>query len=151
MNPSKEKFFLKVAHALAGCQLVEEALKYHISQEEHYTPQKLQEKVQDENFKKKYQKFSKGELALGGLIYLFNELCDDINLAVDLCKFKDKRNELSHRGITKCLDPDEELDYSSMSEYQRELDSIEPEARELYIRVLQKSQIFGFENLDKPS
>ncbi len=40
----------------------------------------------------------------------------------------------------------EELDHGDISEYQEELDTIEPEARKLAIRVLERSAIFGFED-----
>lgn len=42
--------------------------------------------------------------------------------------------------------PKEKLDHGNISEYQEELDTTEPEARKLGIRVLERSAIFGFED-----
>jgi hypothetical protein len=65
------------------------------------------------------------------LIDIFKKLSDNDTLVSELRNFKEKRNFLSHKGITHCLDYDDELDYGSMSEFQSQLAAIPAEAQRL--------------------
>lgn len=81
-------------------------------------------------------------LSLGQLIRVFQKLSDDETLVEELHKFRKKRNFLSHKGITHCLDPDGELDYGSMSEFQDQLAAIAPEAQRLLLAIHEEANKF---------
>jgi hypothetical protein len=142
MTTPKDEYFLKVAYALSGCQLVEQALKLYIDEALSHIRQAIGDKVP---FKMSGEDYK--DSSLEKLIQIFAKLTDDDRLIGELNKFKDKRNRLSHTGITKCLDPDEELDQDNISDYQKELDTIEPEARNLCLKIVMKHASLGFEKL----
>ncbi|MGH7184070.1 MAG: hypothetical protein ACREJN_19130, partial [Nitrospiraceae bacterium] len=98
MTTPKDDFFLKVAYALSGCQLVEQALKLYIAEA-------LKLLAQTAHGHKIPSKMSGKDYAnrpLGELIVAFQKLSDDETLVKELNKFKEKRNLLSHQGITQC-------------------------------------------------
>jgi hypothetical protein len=137
----KDDFFLKVAYALQGCQLVEQALKLYIA-EALLTKQRMGHKIPFKIKGKGYEDDS-----LGQLIVVFQKLSDDETLVKDLNDFREKRNTLSHRGITRRLDPDGELDGCGMSEFDDELATIAPEAQRLTHALFEKSAVLGFDDL----
>jgi hypothetical protein len=142
MENSKETFFLKVAHALAGCQYVELALKQYIATTISYNLPAIGSQTS-------FQCSRYEDRPLGRLITIFEKLCDDKTLIDELQAFKTKRDRLTHTGVVHCLDPEDEIDEANVSEYLKELGSIEPKARELSIRILYISAGFGFEDLTK--
>lgn len=135
----KDDFFLKVAHALQGCQLVEQALKLYIAEALELTKQRVGHKIP---FKMRGTDYA--NRSLGQLIVVFDKLSDDETLVKKLHAFTKKRNRLSHQGITHCIDPDGELD---VSEYQDELATIAPEAQRLTRAIFEKSAVLGFDDL----
>lgn len=98
-------FYLKVADALAGCQLVELELKRYIATA-HSTirrnlPAHIAYRISDND--------CAGD-ALGQLIIKFEKLSNDDELIENLKKFNKKRNKLAHRAIASCINPDGDLD-----------------------------------------
>ena len=91
---------MKVAYALQGCQLVEEALKLYIAEALELTQQGIGHKIP---FKMKGKEYV--QRSLGQLIDVFQKLSDDEALIKKLRDFKVKRNRLSHPGISECIDP----------------------------------------------
>ena len=85
--------------------------------------------------------------SLEKLIDIFKKLSDDETLVHELHAFKKERNFLSHRGIVHCLDPDGDLDYIAMAEFQTRLAAIEPEAQRLRYAIFSKAAILGFDDL----
>jgi hypothetical protein len=138
----KDDFFLMVAYALQGCQLVEQALKLYIAEALELAKQCIGQKIPFKMSGKDYD-----NLPLGQLIVVFHKLSDDETLVKDLVEFRKKRNRLSHKGITRRLDPDGELDGCGMSEFDDELATIAPEAQRLTRAIFEKSAVLGFENL----
>ena len=63
-------------------------------------------------------------------------------LVAALRKFKDERNFLSHRGISHCLDRDEELDFVAASEFEARLAAIAPEAQLLRTAIHEEANKF---------
>jgi hypothetical protein len=138
----KDDFFLKVAYALEGCQLVEQALKLYITEALELAKQCIGHKIPFKMSGKDYD-----NLPLRQLIIVFHKLSDDETLVKDLDEFRKKRNRLSHQGITRRLDPDGELDGCGMSEFDDELATIAPEAQRLTRKIFEKSAVLGFDNL----
>ena len=135
----KDDFFLKVAYALEGCQLVEQALKLYITEALELAKQCIGHKIPFKMSGKDYD-----NLPLRQLIVEFDKLSDDETLVKELHAFTKKRNRLSHQGITHCIDPDGELD---VSKYQDELATIAPEAQRLTRAIFEKSAVLGFDDL----
>ncbi len=69
--------------------------------------------------------------SLERLIQTFKKLSDNEDLVKELNRFKDERNFLSHKGITHCLDYEDELFYSTAEEMQERLSAIQVEAQRL--------------------
>lgn len=85
----KDDFFLKVAYALSGCQLVEQALKLYIAEALELAKQRIGHKIP---FKMRGEDYA--NRPLGQLIDVFHKLSDDETLVKELHKFREKRNLL---------------------------------------------------------
>lgn len=116
-------FYLKVAYALSGCQLIEQELKLYITEALELARKCIGRKLP---FKMNGEDYA--DSSLERLIEAFRKLSDNDQLVKDLRKFKDERNFLSHRGITHCLDCEGELFQTTAFEFQARLDAIQTEA-----------------------
>ncbi|MBX3688342.1 hypothetical protein [Dokdonella sp.] len=96
---------MKVADALAGCQLLEQELRLYIaaahSAIRRNLPAHLPYRVPDKD--------CAGD-SLGQLISKFEKLSNDDELIAALKAFNKKRNKLAHRAIASCINPDGDLD-----------------------------------------
>jgi len=126
----QDDFYLKVAHALSGCQLVEQQLKLYITEALELAKKCVGEKMP---FKMTGEDYA--DSSLERLIEIFRKLSDNEQLVTDLRQFKNERNFLSHKGITHCLDYEGELFHSTALEFQDRLAAIEVEAQRLYIAI----------------
>ena len=130
-------FYLKVAYALTGCQLVEQELKLYITEALDLATKCIDKKMPFKISGEDYQNSS-----LEGLIKIFNKLSDNALLVGKLHQFKDERNFLSHRGITQCLDYDGEFSKSSAIELEDRLEAIKGEAQKLRIAIHEEANKF---------
>lgn len=130
-------FYLKVAHALSGCQLVEQQLKLYITD-----ALELAKKCIGERMPFKITGEDYADSSLERLIEIFRKLNDNEPLVADLKQFKKERNFLSHKGITHCLDYEGELFYSTALEFQDRLAAIDVEAHRLYIAIHDEANKF---------
>lgn len=133
----KDDFYLKVAHALSGCQLVEQQLKLYITEALELAKKCIGKKMPFKIVGEDY-----ADSSLERLIDIFRKLSDNEPLVVSLRKFKDERNFLSHKGITHCLDYEGELFHSTAIEFQNRLAAIEVEAHQLYIAIHEEANKF---------
>lgn len=134
---NEDEFYLKVAHALSGCQLVEQELKLYITEALELAAKCIGDKMP---FTFKGEDYA--DSSLERLIQTFKKLTNNVGLVRDLSKFKDERNFLSHRGITHCLDYEEELFYSVAEEMQPRLVEIQQEAERLRIAIHEEANKF---------
>lgn len=132
-----DRFYLKVAHALSGCQLVEQQLKLYISQ-----AFELAQKCVGNRMTFKFSGEDYENAALESLIKTFKKLSNNEQLIQDLNAFKDERNFLSHRAITSCLDPDMELSLSEAAEAEQRLLAIQDEANRLWHAIHEEAGNF---------
>jgi len=123
---NEDEFYLKVSHALSGFQLVEQELKLYITEALQLAAKCIDGRLP---FKMKGNDFA--DSSLERLIQTFKKLSDDEKLVKELNRFKDERNFLSHKGITHCLDYEDELFYSTAKEMQKRLSAIKVEAQRL--------------------
>ncbi len=127
----EDEFYLKVAHALSGCQLVEQELKLYITEALELVTRCINGRM---TFEMKGDDYA--DASLERLIQTFKKLTDNKELVKDLNKFKDERNFLSHRGITHCLSYyEEELSHSTVEEIMPRLAAIESEADRLRMAI----------------
>src|SRR5258706_4769321 len=119
-------FYLKVAHALSGCQLVEQELKLYITEALELAKKCIGEKMPFNISGEDY-----ADSSLERLIDAFKKLSDNEVLIAELRKFRNERNFLSHKGITHCLDYEGELSQSTAVEVQDRLEGIQNEAQRL--------------------
>lgn len=133
----EDDFYLKVAHALSGCQLVEQELKLYITEALELAKKCIGDKIP---FKMAGEDYANSSLE--GLIKIFKKLSDNETLMAELNQFKDERNFLSHKGITHCLDYEGELSHSTAFELQDRLDAIQGEARRLQITLHEEANKF---------
>jgi hypothetical protein len=123
---SDRSFYLQVAEALSGCQLVEQELKLYISEAlqlvQECVGNKLPFRISGDDYE---------DASLERLIDAFKKLSDNTELVTALRKFKDERNFFSHKGIAHCLDYDGELDLEAVNQYALRLASIRPGAERL--------------------
>jgi hypothetical protein len=131
------RFYLKVAHALTGCQLVEQQLKLYISQ-----ALELAQKCVGSRMPFKFSGEDYENSALETLIKTFKKLSNNEQLVRDLLAFKEERNYLSHRAITSCLDPDMELSLPEVAEAERRLLAIQEEANRLWHALHEEASNF---------
>jgi hypothetical protein len=122
----RDDFFLRVAQALSGCQLVEQELKLYITEALELVTKCLDGKLA---FRMKGDDYA--DSSLEKLIGTFRKLSNEPQLVIELETFKTKRNELSHRAISSCLDPDDELDWQLSAQMTNTLTEIEQEAQRL--------------------
>lgn len=133
----EDDFYLKVAHALSGCQLVEQQLKLYITEALELAKKCIGEKM---SFKMSGEDYA--DSSLERLIEIFRKLSDNEPLVADLRQFKNERNFLSHKGITHCLDYEGELFHSTALEFQDRLAAIEVEAQRLYNSIHEEANKF---------
>lgn len=127
---NEDDFYLKVAHALSGCQLVEQQLKLYITRALELVTICIDGKIP---FKMKGEDYANHSLER--LIQTFRLLSDNEELVKRLNKFKDERNFLSHKGITHCLDYEHNLSDSIAKDVDARLLEIQRVAKELYIEI----------------
>src|SRR5258707_14536549 len=96
---NEDDFYLKVAHALSGCQLVEQELKLYITEALELAKRCIGTKMP---FKMTGEDCA--DYSLERLVEMFKKLSEKENLVTQISEFKKKRKFLSHRGITHCLD-----------------------------------------------
>lgn len=137
MTTPEDDFYLKVAHALSGCQLVEEELKLYITEALILAKICIGNKMPFKMIGEDY-----ADSSLERLIDTFKKLSNNNTLVAELREFKKERNFLSHKGITHCLAPDGELDYDAMAEFQNRLAAIAPEAQRLLLAVHEEANKF---------
>lgn len=130
-------FYLKVAHALSGCQLVEQELKLYITEALELAKKCIGEKMP---FKMSGEDYA--DSSLERLIEIFRKLSDKDTLVTELRKFKDERNFLSHKGITHCLDYEGELFETTAAEFQDRLEAIQREAQRLRLALHEEANKF---------
>lgn len=121
-----DEFYLQVAYALSGCQLVEQELKLYISESLEYVKKCVGKRLP---FKMSGQDYE--DASLERLIEVFRKLTDNDVLVAELRKFKSERNFLSHKGITHCLDPMGDLGDMSVAEVAPRLQAVQAEAERL--------------------
>lgn len=134
----EDDFYLKVAHALSGCQLVEQELKLYITEALDLAKKCIGDKMP---FKMSGDDYANSSLE--SLIKIFKKLSDNELLVTELNKFKDERNFLSHTGITHCLDYEGELSHSTAFELQERLEAIQGEAQRLRIALRKEANKFN--------
>jgi hypothetical protein len=132
-----DDFYLRVARALSGCQLVEQELKLYITEALQLVHKCLAGKLPFAMSGDDY-----ADASLERLIEIFRKLSNNPTLVAELRKFKDERNFLSHKGIAHCLDPYGELDLGAASEFHTRLAAIEPEARRLRLAIHEEANKF---------
>jgi hypothetical protein len=130
-------FYLRVAHALSGCQLVEQTLKLYITEALELVVKCLDGKLPFSMHGDDY-----ADASLERLIETFKKLSDQPALVVALRKFKDERNFLSHKGIAECLDRDGDVDQGAAAEFESRLAAIQPEAERLQIAIHEAANQF---------
>ena len=94
-----DEFFLRVAEALSGCQLVEQELKLYIAEAFD-----LVRKCIDGRLPFKLSGDDHQDSSLEKLIGMFRKRCDNESLVERLTKFKGERNFLSHRHVGMLID-----------------------------------------------
>ncbi len=133
----EDDFYLKVARALSGCQLVEQQLKLYITEALELVRRRVGKRLTFKMTGADYE-----DCPLGRLIDVFNKLNNNKSLVRDLRKFKKERDFLSHRAITRCHDYEGGLFQSAVIELQGRLASIETEAERLYIAIHNEANEF---------
>ena len=133
----KDEFYLKVAHALSGCQLVEQELKLYITEALELVRECVGNKMP---FKMKGEDYAKD--SLGRLIDVFEKLSDNKGLVSDLRSFTEERNVLSHQAITDCLDLEGGLLYQRSQEFKPRLDKIQSDAHRLVNALEEEGNAF---------
>jgi hypothetical protein len=126
----RDAFYLHVARALSGCQLVEQELKLYITEAFDLVRKKLEDELP---FKLSGEQYENAPLER--LIETFARLSDDDVLVADLRRFKDERNLLSHRAIVLCIDPGGEFDEGAAHSLEPRLTAIEQEAVRIWDEV----------------
>jgi hypothetical protein len=149
MTTPADDFPLKVYNALLGCQILERELKRYITDAralaEKFRGTKMPVNLINQDYANSLSR-DPANFPLGKLIEVFQKLNDNealVALVTELKEFKKKRDDLCHRGITDCLDPDGELDYVNMSEFQNQLAAIAPEAQRLRGAVYEANKFSG--------
>jgi hypothetical protein len=135
MNPND--FYLKVAYALSGCQLIEQELKLYISEALELARKCIGKRMSFRLSGNDYE-----DASLERLIHIFRKLTENEQLVKDLGKFKEERNFLSHQGITHCLDYDGDLSDTAAIEFQGRLDAIQAEADRLRTALHEEANKF---------
>jgi len=141
-----DDFYLQVAFALSGCQLVEQELKLYISQALDLAKKCIGRRMPFNMSGDDYE-----DASLERLIEVFRKLSDKDVLVGELRKFKTERNFLSHQGIAHCLDPMGELGEISSSEFKPRPRAVQTEAERLRLAIHEEAGKFlghlYFENI----
>jgi hypothetical protein len=137
MDDDDSKFYLHVALALSGCQLVEQQLKLYIAEALELVAKRL-----DGQLPFSMQGSNYDDASLERLINTFKMLSNEPQLLADLNKFKDERNFLSHRAITSCLDPEGNRQLDISDELEPRLQNIRREADRLYWEINEAANKF---------
>jgi len=127
---NENDFYLKVAYALSGCQLVEQQLKSYITDALGFIRKRPCRQVA---FKMNGDDYE--DVPLGRLIDVFRKLSDNDVLVKDLNKFKAERNFVSHKCISHCIDPEGELFQTTVQDFEERLSAIEQEAQRLLVAI----------------
>jgi hypothetical protein len=125
-----DDFYLQVAFALSGCQLVEQQLKLYISEALEFARKCIGNRMPFKMDGKDYE-----DASLEKLIGVFKKLSNNSQLVTELSQFKNERNFLSHKGISHCLDPDGELFETAAADFQARLQDIQQEATRLRLAI----------------
>ena len=145
----EDNFYLKVAHALSSCQLVEQELKLYITEALDLAKKCIGDKMP---FKMTGEDYA--DSSLERLIEIFKKLSNNGDLVTKLKQFKIERNFLSHKGITHCLDREDELFLSTAFEFQNRLDAIQSDAQKLREALHEEANKFRghlwFDDVTKP-
>lgn len=139
---NENEFYLKVAHALSGCQLVEQELKLYLT-EALQLVHKCVRKCIGERMPFKMSGEDYANSSLERLIEGFKKLTDNEQLVKELRAFKEQRNFLSHQGITHCLDWNGDFFDSTATEFQECLEKIQVEAIRLRNAVHEEANKFS--------
>jgi len=131
------EFYLQVAFALSGCQLVEQQLKLYISEALELAQKCIGNRMPFKMSGEDYE-----DASLERLIEVFKKLSSNATLVAELRRFKDERNFLSHKGISHCLDPDGELFETTATDFQTRLQTIQKEANRLYLAIHEEANNF---------
>jgi hypothetical protein len=135
---NEDDFYLKIAHALEGCQHVELELRLYITEALELAKKCIGDRMAFKMSGEDYENSS-----LEKLISIFKKLSDNATLVGQLNRFKDERNKLAHEGITRCLnDYEDTLSESVASEYQGRLEAIQTEAQRLRIALHEEANKF---------
>jgi hypothetical protein len=149
-DKNEDDFYLEVAHALSGCQLVEQELKLYITEAFDLVRKCVGNKM---HFKMSGDDYD--NTSLEGLIKVFRKLSDNEHLSADLNQFKEERNFLSHQGIAHCLDYEGELFQTTAIEFQPRLEAIQDEAKRLRMAIHEEANKFRahlwFDKVKDPS
>lgn len=132
-----EDFYLQVAFALSGCQLVEQELKLYVTQALALAKKCIGHRMEFNMSGDDYK-----DASLERLIEVFRKLTNNKVLISDLRKFKSERNFLSHKGIAHCLDPMDELGEMSVMELMPRLAEIQREAQRLRLSIHEEASKF---------
>ena len=123
---SENQFYLKVAFALSGCQLIEQELKLYISEALELVRKCIGNRL---TFKMSGEDYE--DASLERLIDVFRKFTENDALVKALNAFKKERNFLSHKGISHCLDLEGELFETTANEFEQRLANIQSEASRL--------------------
>lgn len=134
---NEDEFYLKVAHALSGCQLVEQELKLYVTEALQLVRKCVGSRMPFKLDGKDYENSS-----LERLIDIFRKLNDNDALVSELRNFKEERNFLSHKGITHCLDYEGDLFFSIASDFNDRLAGIQVEAKRLRNAIHEEANKF---------
>ncbi len=133
----EDEFYLKIAQALSGCQLIEEKLKLYIAEALELASKCINERMP---FKMKGEDYA--DSSLERLIHTFKKLTENEQLVRELNNFKNERNFLSHKGITHCLDYEGELSASAAAEINERIENIKSESSRLLIAIHKEANKF---------
>jgi hypothetical protein len=134
---NEDDFYLKVAHALSGCQLVEQELKLYLTEAFELARKCIGKRMPFHLTGDDY-----ADSSLEGLIKMFKKVSDNAALVAELNHFKQRRNFLSHKAIAHCLDYEGELLHSVASEFQEQLTEIQSEAHRLRAAIHEEANKF---------
>ncbi len=133
----EDQFYLKTAHALSACQLVELELKLYIT-----AALDLVRKCVGSRMTFSIRGDDYEDSSLERLIETFKKLSSNEELVRNLRKFKNERNFLTHKGIAHCLDYEGQLFYSTAEEFEKRLEAIENEAKKLRLAIHEEAGRF---------
>jgi hypothetical protein len=132
-----DDFYLQVAFALSGCQLVEQELKLYVTRAFALAKKCIGHRMAFKMSGDDYE-----DASLERLIEVFRKFTNNEALISDLRKFKKERNFLSHKGIAYCLDPMDELGEMSVAELMPRLSEIQREAQRLRLSIHEEAGKF---------